>query len=224
MDTIAAMQEAGKYKETADAYRTEAVQTKCGSLLGEDPTTQSLWVSGKLTPQMLREEEAFTACERSILLDFLGPWSSRKGLYDAHDIALVFVDRDIADVQTARLPLDSYESNFVGRSLTVAGYGMRYDPKTHRNVAAGVQSSGTLFFNETSLFEMEASGGDGRVLCLGDSGGGLFDIEADGSFVVVGVGARAEVQPYSGRCTAPSIATRVAPYVAWIEDTLRGHL
>ena len=218
-DTVPVVEEAGPHKRNLQAYISAAMQAECGPLLGEASADQSLWSSGNVTEQMLREEEAFIACQRKFTLDLAGPRHGSDMLDDTHDIALVFIDRTLADVQTARLPAYSYESAVAGKSFTVASYGTRFDPVQKVDVA-GLQHAGELDVNKTSLFEMEVSGRE-RVLCPGDSGGGLFDALEDGSLEVVGVNVRTLLMPFSHRCTGPSVATRVAPYVAWIERTLR---
>lgn len=221
-DTVPVVEAAGPHKRNLQAYISAAMQAECGPLLGENSADQSLWSSGNVTEQMLREEEAYIACQRKFTLDLAGPRHGSDMLYDTHDIALVFVDRTIADVQMARLPTYSYESAVAGKSFTVASYGTRFDPVEKVDVV-GLQHGGELDVNKTSLFEMEVSGRE-RVLCPGDSGGGLFDVEANGSLEIVGVNVRTLLMPFSHRCTGPSVATRVAPYVAWIEDTLHGRL
>lgn len=59
------------------------------------------------------------------------------------------------------------------------------------------------------------------LLCDGDSGGGLFAQQFDGSWTLVGIASRSGNDPQTPLCGQDAIYTRIAPYKAWLDTVLQ---
>ncbi|HUH01894.1 MAG TPA: trypsin-like serine protease [Kofleriaceae bacterium] len=121
-----------------------------------------------------------------------------------HDLAVVRLDSafdGIAPAALARTPLDA---SVIGRTVRIVGFGLSDAAQDRPD---GKKRHGTMQVTELATTTFTATPAP-AVSCQGDSGGPVFDGES-----LIGVTASGD----SG-CAATAIATRVDPYLQFIDD------
>jgi hypothetical protein len=129
------------------------------------------------------------------------------------DLALVVLDRE---PPAPSLPLNTrpFTPADAGRELTLIGYG--YNVKTATGSSGnGVRREGTMNLSTVSKVNLTLQPDNvdsGATSCNGDSGG-AWVVPFDGG-VALGAVHRA------GNCASLAVATRIDPYVSWIQGKL----
>jgi hypothetical protein len=141
------------------------------------------------------------------------------GLGNAKDIALLYLDEPITDVEPAKLILASEADELVpGADVGIVGYGRRHVVSLGRR-DVGVKYQGNSTISEVGPYEMQiGSGSPDAHKCHGDSGGPTYMNLPSGDDVLVGITSHAYDR---GDCWHGGVDTRVDPYLDWIDETLR---
>ncbi len=139
--------------------------------------------------------------------EFYDPWS-----LSGNDIALLLLEHDsqVEPMNINRTPLTNAD---IGRSLHLVGWGITSGGGTDSGTKRHVTSQIDGYHNSVVL----SYGTSNANTCQGDSGGPGF-ITRSGEEVVASVTSWG-----TGGCLGNSGATRVAKYVAWIDDWIATH-
>lgn len=141
------------------------------------------------------------------------------GLGNAKDIALLYLETPITDVEPAPL-MRPDEASYLqpGEEVSIVGYGRRHVISLGRR-DVGVKYHGQSTINEVGPYEMQiGSGSPDAHKCHGDSGGPTYMNLPSGENVLIGITSHA----YDRRdCWHGGVDTRVDPYLDWIDETLK---
>lgn len=144
-------------------------------------------------------------------------------LAENFDIALMFLEEPILDVEHAILPTAS-EAALVreGAVVEVVGWGQQTSDQTPPAGTSGIKMGGTSYIGDTAAYEFQVGVETDDVRkCHGDSGGPSFlDVGGSGNpWRVVGVTSHAYDQT-DCRETG-GVDTRVDYYLDWIDQEMR---
>ena len=144
------------------------------------------------------------------------------GLGNAKDIALLFLDEPILDMEHAYLPTPEQGSNLsVGDEVIVVGWGQQIATNMWENPPEGsyaLKQHGLSTIDELGDYEFHVGAATESVRkCHGDSGGPSIKM-IDGHPTVVGVTSRAYDQ--SDCFETGGVDTRVDPFLEWIEQEM----
>jgi hypothetical protein len=144
------------------------------------------------------------------------------GLRETKDIALLFLEEPITDVEPAKI-MTREEAELLkeGADVDIVGYGRRHVfPLGRRDV--GIKYQGPSTIKEMGEFEMQiGSGGDDAHKCHGDSGGPTYMVVGKGTrrahTALIGITSHAYDH---SDCWNGGVDTRIDRYLDWIEDTM----
>jgi hypothetical protein len=154
----------------------------------------------------------YEACEESFYFAL-----GLKGLSDAADIALVYLDDKIRNVKPSRV-LQPWQADLLqeGVPVTIVGFGQR-SPVPGQG-ASGYKVSAESIMTEVGYGEIKV-GHDPSLpqQCFGDSGGPTFLDIKDERPVVIGVTSRG----YDwGDCNKGGVETRVDIFFNWLDERM----
>jgi V8-like Glu-specific endopeptidase len=140
-----------------------------------------------------------------------------KGLSDAADIALVYLDTPIENVAPARvLQPRQADALKAGESVSIVGYGQRSPEAGSTDYGSKVEAESLL--TEVGYGEIKV-GNDPSMpqQCFGDSGGPTYMDIGEKSPVVVGVTSRG----YDwGDCNSGGVETRADIFFDWLDERM----
>lgn len=185
----------------------------CSNSMNSNTQTciEGLWFDYTQYCQSYRDADYIT-CEEDF--DFaLG----LKGLSDAADIALIYLDEKILNVKPARV-LQPWQATLLrrGTPVTIVGYGQR-SPVPGQG-ASGYKVAAQSIMTEVGYGEIKV-GSDPSLSqqCFGDSGGPTYLDVGDNRPVVIGVTSRG----YDwGHCNKGSVETRVDIFFSWLDESM----
>jgi len=170
-----------------------------------------LWFDYTQDCQTYRDAD-YVACEEDFYFAL-----GLKGLSDAADIALVYLDGKIRNVKPARV-LQPWQAALLrtGTPVTIVGYGQR--SLVRGQGASGYKVAAQSIMTEVGYGELKV-GSDPSLpqQCFGDSGGPTFLDIGDNRPVVIGVTSRG----YDwGDCNKGGVETRVDIFFSWLDESM----
>lgn len=152
----------------------------------------------------------------------------RHPYYD-NDIAIAFLDTPFK-VTRPQLLAETYQGLVPGMTLTTYGYGKSFDWTDSSRTAAAkrtmTRQRGTFVISNEMVGDRYLTTRESKThVCLGDSGGPAYLIEKGKAPVVVGLnsGSNGKIIDEKSKlrsCRGQSVILAVAPYRAWIDQTL----
>ena len=142
------------------------------------------------------------------------------GLAENDDIALLFLEEPILDVEPAILPTPAEAERIEeGADVDVVGWGQTTADRNPPPGTVGVKMQGESHIAEVSDYEFKV--GDVQTdtrKCHGDSGGPTFMDLGDGQRLI---GVTSHAYDYSDCYVTGGVDTRVDYYLDWIDDEMR---
>ncbi len=151
----------------------------------------------------------------------------QTGLADNWDIALIFLEEPVEDVDFAYLPQNGDEMDQLeeGIDLVVVGWGQQVATSGWGAPPAGtfmLKQQGISVLNELGDTEFQVGDGEDDVRkCHGDSGGPSFmEVETDLTVTTRLVGVTSHAYDSTDCDSKGGVDTRVDAYLDWIEDEM----
>jgi len=142
------------------------------------------------------------------------------GLAENDDIALLFLDEPIFDIEPAVLPTaEEARSIAEGVAVDIVGWGQQTSDQTPPAGTVGIKHSGRSEIVEVSAYEIKVGELEGDVRkCHGDSGGPTY-MKIGGGDRLIGVTSHA--YDLTDCRETGGVDTRVDHYLAWIDEEMR---
>lgn len=148
------------------------------------------------------------------------------GLAENHDIALLFLDEPVLDVEPAIIPLPGEDDMEVGDEVIVVGWGQQVAVQQNQQPppgSIGVKQMGTSHVAELRRFEFKVGDLQTDVRkCHGDSGGPSFmRVTTDSSEEYRLVGVTSHAYDQTDCFLTGGVDTRVSHFLPWIDSEMR---
>jgi len=142
------------------------------------------------------------------------------GLAENDDIALLFLEEPILDVDPTLLPTAAEASMVVdGAEVEVVGWGQQTSDQNPPSGTVGYKMHGLSYIAETSDYEIKIGEIESDVRkCHGDSGGPTFLDVGDGMRII---GVTSHAYDMTDCRETGGVDTRVDHYLDWIDDEMR---
>jgi MYXO-CTERM domain-containing protein len=149
------------------------------------------------------------------------------GLAQNYDIALLFLEEPLLDIEYAYLPtVEEVDQILVGNEVDIVGWGQQVATSMWEQPPPGtyaVKQIGTSFINELSPWEFQVGAVETDVRkCHGDSGGPTFmEVETDSLETTRLIGVTSHAYDMSDCSEKGGVDTRVDEYLEWIDTEMR---
>lgn len=149
------------------------------------------------------------------------------GVANNADIALLFLDEPILDIEHAYLPSgDEGEQLAEGNEVVVVGWGQQIATDQNESPPSGsyaYKQIGTSWISELGETELKVGEAEDDVRkCHGDSGGPSFmDVESESDVAMRVVGVTSHAYDRSDCDKTGGVDTRVDAYLDWIDAEMR---
>jgi MYXO-CTERM domain-containing protein len=142
------------------------------------------------------------------------------GLSENDDIALLFLEEAILDVEPALLPTSAEAAQITeGTSVDIVGWGQQTSDQNPPAGTVGYKMHGTSHIAETAETEFKVGEVESDVRkCHGDSGGPTYLDVGDGDRVI---GVTSHSYDMTDCRETGGVDTRVDHYLDWIDDEMR---